>query len=163
MGGCGRDHLVLKTLFPKNWVLELRKSADKLVGTDRFDEVPGISKEYCSCLKFEGEVDVCNGKLRKAASRKDANDNYLFCPSKSDIQQGDVEHFHRHWVMGEPVIVRNVHDFTNGLSWEPMVMWRAFRELTRTKGSSDLIVTAVDCLDWCEVSPLKILLLWNSL
>ncbi|KAI8010521.1 Lysine-specific demethylase JMJ25 [Camellia lanceoleosa] len=68
----------------------------------------------------------------------------------------DLEHFQRHWVMGEPVIVRNVLEFTCGLSWEPMVMWRAFREISYNKGSSDLAVTAVDCLDWCEVSLFKI-------
>lgn len=30
-------------------------------------------------------------------------------------------------------------------------MWRAFREITIIKGSSELAVKAIDCLDWCEV------------
>ncbi|XP_058192689.1 lysine-specific demethylase JMJ26-like isoform X2 [Rhododendron vialii] len=155
MGGCDHDHLDLKSIFPES-VSELRKKVEKLVKTQIFAKVPGVSEEHCSCLKMNGEVDVGNGKLRQASSRKDAKDNYLYCPLTSDIQQGDLEHFQSHLVTGEPVIVRNVHEFTNGLSWEPMVMWRAFRELTRTKGSnSDVTVTVADCLDWCEVSLLK--------
>ncbi|KAI8528026.1 hypothetical protein RHMOL_Rhmol12G0119000 [Rhododendron molle] len=155
MGGCGHDHLDLKSIFPES-VSELRKKVEKLVKTQIFAKVPGLSEEHCSCLKMNGEVDVGNGKLRKASSRKDAKDNYLYCPLTSDIQQGDLEHFQSHLVTGEPVIVRNVHEFTNGLSWEPMVMWRAFRKLTRTKGyDSDVTVTVADCLDWCEVSLLK--------
>ncbi|XP_028100318.1 lysine-specific demethylase JMJ25-like isoform X2 [Camellia sinensis] len=151
MGGCGHDRLELRCLFLESWVSELQKKVEKLVGSQIFAHVPEISKERCSCFKLDGEVDVGNGQLRKAASREDADDNYLYCPSSSDIQQGDLEHFQRHWVMGEPVIVRNVLEFTCGLSWEPMVMWRAFREISYNKGSSDLAVTAVDCLDWCEV------------
>ncbi|KAF5960823.1 hypothetical protein HYC85_002032 [Camellia sinensis] len=151
MGGCGHDRLELRCLFLESWVSELQKKVEKLVGSQIFAHVPEISKERCSCFKVDGEVDIGNGQLRKAASREDADDNYLYCPSSSDIQQGDLEHFQRHWVMGEPVIVRNVLEFTCGLSWEPMVMWRAFREISYNKGSSDLAVTAVDCLDWCEV------------
>ncbi|XAR73634.1 hypothetical protein NMG60_11007671 [Bertholletia excelsa] len=151
MGGCGNDHLDLKCMFPEGWVSELKKKVEKLVESHMFANVPEIFKEHCSCFTSDGEFDTGNGNLRKAASRGDANDNYLYCPSASDLQQGDLEHFQRHWVMGQPVVVRNVLEFTSGLSWEPMVMWRAFREIAVKKGSSDLIVTAVDCLDWCEV------------
>ncbi|GFY82738.1 transcription factor jumonji (jmjC) domain-containing protein [Actinidia rufa] len=154
MGGCGHDQLELKCMFPENWTSELKKKVEKSVESHIFANVPGISKALCCCFKLNGEVDVGNGNLRKAASRKEADDNYLYCPSSSDIQQGNLEHFQRHWVMGEPVIVRNVLESTSGLSWEPMVMWRAFREITYT-GSSDLTVTAVDCLDWCEHGIMK--------
>ncbi|KAF9601111.1 hypothetical protein IFM89_017016 [Coptis chinensis] len=42
---------------------------------------------------------------------------------------------------------------TSGVSWEPMVMWRDFRETgskrkLREETQSD---KAIDCLDWCEV------------
>lgn len=54
---------------------------------------------------------------------------------------------------GEPVIVRNVLEKTSGLSWEPMVMWRAFRETGGNVKFKDETrsVKATDCLDWCEV------------
>ncbi|KAH7835738.1 hypothetical protein Vadar_029378 [Vaccinium darrowii] len=145
--GCGHDCLELKCMLPENWVSELKEKVEKLVESP----VPETSEVLCSCFNLNGKVDVGNGKLRKAASRKDANDsNYLYCPSTSDIQEGDLEHFQRHWVRGEPVIVRDVLQSASGLSWEPMVMWRAFREVTYT-GCSDLSVTAIDCLDWREV------------
>ncbi|XP_052195517.1 lysine-specific demethylase JMJ27-like isoform X2 [Diospyros lotus] len=150
IGGCGYDRLELRRTFPQDWVLELREKVEKLVKNDKFKSKSGISKDCCSRFKVNGEVDISSGNLRKAASRSDTDDNYLYCPLASDIHQGDLEHFQRHWVMGEPVIVRDVLEFTSGLSWEPMVMWRAFREITYT-GNSDLKVTAVDCLDWCEV------------
>ncbi|KAL9254536.1 Lysine-specific demethylase JMJ27-like protein [Drosera capensis] len=65
-----------------------------------------------------------------------------------------IEHFQRHWIRGEPVIVRNVMDKTSGLSWEPLVLWWAFRE-TGAKGKlqeETRNVRALDCMDWCEVN-----------
>lgn len=61
-------------------------------------------------------------------------------------------HFRRHWTKGEPVIVKNVLEQTSGLSWEPMVMWRALSEHTDEEISSRLSdVKAMDCLAGCEV------------
>ncbi|MCD7463584.1 hypothetical protein HAX54_050895 [Datura stramonium] len=37
-----------------------------------------------------------------------------------------------------------------------MVMWRAVRNIAIKEGSSDLVVTAVDCLDWCGASSLML-------
>ncbi|KAH7866677.1 hypothetical protein Vadar_023535 [Vaccinium darrowii] len=123
---CGLDRLELKCMLPENWVSELKERVEKLAES----HLPATSGSPCSCFKLNGKVDIGNGKLRKAASRKDANDsNYLYCPSTSDIQEGDLEHFQRHWARGEPVIVRDVLQSASGLSWEPMVMWRAFREV----------------------------------
>ncbi|KAE8733738.1 Lysine-specific demethylase JMJ25 [Hibiscus syriacus] len=68
-----------------------------------------------------------------------------------DIQRGELEHFQRHWANGEPVIVSNVLENASGLSWEPMVMWRAFRQITNTNFEQQLEVKALDCLDWSEV------------
>ncbi|XP_057959187.1 lysine-specific demethylase JMJ26-like [Malania oleifera] len=150
LGGCGRCRLELKCIFSESWVSELKKKVERVVKTHELN-VPKISSRCCCNSKLDGEVDCGNMKLRKAASREDSDANYLYCPSASDIHQGDLEHFQKHWNKGEPVIVRNVLDCTSGLSWEPMVMWRAFREIKYTKGSSDLAVKAIDCLDWCEV------------
>ncbi|KAI8031346.1 Lysine-specific demethylase JMJ25 [Camellia lanceoleosa] len=150
MGGCGHDRLELKCLFLESWVSELQKKVEKLVGSQIFAHVPEISKERCSCFNLDGEVDVGNGQLQKLLLEKMLMTT--ICTALHQvISNKDLEHFQRHWVMGEPVIVRNVLEFTCGLSWEPMVMWRAFREISYNKGSSDLAVTAVDCLDWCEV------------
>ncbi|MCL7038235.1 hypothetical protein MKW94_027699 [Papaver nudicaule] len=109
--------------------------------------------EQCSCSNSDGDADIDNNNLRKAASRE-VPDNYLYCPTARDIQHGDMGHFQNHWCKGEPVVVRNVKELTSGLSWDPLVMCRALRERTNSrvmKGEGHLGVTAVNCLDWCEV------------
>lgn len=151
MGGCGNDNLLLKCMFGQNWVSNLKKKVENLVLTHEKEHL--ISNECCSCYQSVVEIDGSSKNLRKTACREDSSDNYLYCPLASDIEQRDLEHFQKHWVTGAPVIVRDVLDLTPGLSWEPMVMWRAVREIKYKTGSSDLDVTAVDCLDWCEVIP----------
>ncbi|KAL8470771.1 hypothetical protein ACS0TY_033371 [Phlomoides rotata] len=56
-----------------------------------------------------------------------------------------------HWKRGEPVIVRNVLEMASGLSWEPMVMMRAFSYANRKLKQDTFSVKAIDCLDWHEV------------
>ncbi|KAH6795022.1 hypothetical protein C2S52_005499 [Perilla frutescens var. hirtella] len=69
-----------------------------------------------------------------------------------DIKQDDLKHFQWHWSKGEPVIVSNVLETALGLSWEPMVMWRAFRRIKSVDYDTLLFdMTAISCLDWCEV------------
>ncbi|KAF9610701.1 hypothetical protein IFM89_024140 [Coptis chinensis] len=38
-----------------------------------------------------------------------------------DKQYSDLNHFQKHWIKGELVIVRDVLEFTSGLSWDPLV------------------------------------------
>lgn len=155
MGGCGTNHLQLKCIFAESDVSELKRRVQSLLETHG---ISNDSKTFKQCVCFNRNVDADSGKqnLRKASSRQNSEDNYLFCPSASDLKRGDLDHFQRHWLKGEPVIVSNVLKLTPGLSWEPMVMWRAVREILVKKGSSDLMVTAVDCLDFCEASILLI-------
>ncbi|KAI3459695.1 hypothetical protein Pfo_016358 [Paulownia fortunei] len=148
-GGCGHGKLELKCIFGESWVSELKEKAENLVVACGPAEVSQISSQ-CPCLEFNEGVHVEDGQLQKGAYRS-SGDNYLYCPLASDIQAGELEHFQRHWIMGEPIVVRDVLKLTSGLSWDPMVMWRAFREILVKRGSSNLMVTAVDCLDSCEV------------
>ncbi|RAL39932.1 hypothetical protein DM860_008072 [Cuscuta australis] len=148
-GGCGYLRLELKDFLPESWVSETMKRVESLLEINGCSNEHQIPKEQCPCFRDETANGAKN--VRKAASREDSNDNCLYCPSANDVQNGDLEHFQRHWIMGEPVIVRNALEFTSGLSWEPMVMWRAFRNISIKEGASDLAVIAIDCLDWCEV------------
>ncbi|XP_059656249.1 lysine-specific demethylase JMJ29-like isoform X2 [Cornus florida] len=151
MGGCGHGILELKCIFPEDWLSELLVKAEEIATTYKLKDVPEIHDQRCSCFNSMGEIDMDSGDLRKAASREDSSDNYLYCPTAKDIEHGDLKHFQRHWFKGEPVIVNNVLETTSGLSWEPMVMWRAFRQIKNTKHSLHLDVNAINCLDWCEV------------
>lgn len=153
-GGCGHGILELKCILGESRVSELKEKAKRLVGACAPAEVSQFFSQ-CPCLVLNKSLHE-DDQLRKAAHRRGSCDNYLYCPLASDIQPGKLEHFQRHWIMGEPIIVRDVLKQTSGLSWDPMVMWRAFRQILVKRGSSDLMVTAVDCLDSCEVSTFKI-------
>ncbi|KHN24683.1 Lysine-specific demethylase 3A [Glycine soja] len=148
-GGCGYEYLELKCIFPQNWISKLREKVKRLIKVHGLEDKPTVSAWCSSCFKSHDEIGSINENLRKAATREGSSDNYLYCPSASDVKYGDLEHFQGHWIKGEPVIVRNALELTSGLSWEPMVMWRAMRELTY-HGSKHLNVKAIDCLDWCE-------------
>ncbi|KAF2322083.1 hypothetical protein GH714_006418 [Hevea brasiliensis] len=71
----------------------------------------------------------------------------------NDIQEvEELFHFQKHWVKGEPVIVRDALEVTTHLSWEPMVMWRALCENVDPETRANMSeVKAIDCLASCEV------------
>ncbi|KAK0579687.1 hypothetical protein LWI29_029817 [Acer saccharum] len=142
MGGCGESLLELKSILPDSWISDLEKEARNLL--ELFG--PKLSNLKHSCTEHTEE-------LRELASREGSNDNYLYCPDSTQIQEEkQLLCFQKHWVKGEPVIVRNVLEKVAGLSWEPMVMWRALCEnLDSTVSSNMSEVKAIDCLAGCEV------------
>lgn len=152
MGGCGCGNLELKCTLPEDWVAELLIKAEDIANVNGLADELNSSSLVCPRPNKAGEINKCNNNLRKASSREDSADNYLFCPAARDIRCEDLKHFQWHWRKGEPVIVGDVLETTSGLSWEPMVMWRAFRQITNQKHGQHLDVTALNCLDWCEVS-----------
>nr|XP_011468932.1 PREDICTED: lysine-specific demethylase JMJ25-like isoform X3 [Fragaria vesca subsp. vesca] len=152
-GGCGNVKLELRRKFKANWVMKLLKNAEDFTTDFKWQEAD-ISKgcSWCQPNDSEGTNDS-QPERRQAAFRKNSHDNFLYCPNAIDISDDEIEHFQRHWMKGEPVIVRNVLDKTSGLSWEPMVMWRAFRETgANVKFKEETkSVKAIDCWDWNEV------------
>jgi [histone H3]-dimethyl-L-lysine9 demethylase len=148
LGGCGRSILQLKCIHPENFLPELQFKAEHIIQQMEFSELL-FSSSPCSC---SGSINSKNKSLRRAANREGSGDNCIYCATSADAMQEGLDHFRKHWMRGEPIIVRDVLDQTSGLSWEPMVMWRALRETTRHNVSSELAVKAIDCLDWCEVS-----------
>ena len=150
IGGCdGGGFLELMRIKPLDTVPKLLEKAKNLLDMHKLDDdMRNMSEKWCSCSGFMNKSD---GQLRKAASRENSDDNYLYCPRAIDLKLGDLKHFQWHWSKGEPVIVSNVLETTLGLSWEPMVMWRAFRQIANTKHDQLLDVSALNCLDWCEV------------
>ncbi|KAL7128622.1 hypothetical protein ABFS83_13G007200 [Erythranthe nasuta] len=66
------------------------------------------------------------------------------------LQGGDKEVV-MHYVSRDPMIVNGVLETTLGLSWEPMVMSRAFRQKRKKENEVLVDVTAINCLDFCEV------------
>jgi lysine-specific demethylase 3 len=156
-GGCGTAKLELKRNFKANWIIKLLEHAEDLTSNYKSPD-SDLSQGCSTCLSniSGGNKDIISD-LRQAAFRNNNDDNFLYCPNAVDMAYDEIDHFQRHWMRGEPVIVRNVLEKTSGLSWEPMVMWRAFRE---TGGNVKFkeetrSVKAIDCLDWCEVGYLN--------
>ncbi|WVZ78227.1 hypothetical protein U9M48_025975 [Paspalum notatum var. saurae] len=145
-GGCGSSLLELKCLLEEKFIADLLEKAKSVV-KDATEPELGGSK--CSCLAESSGMN--NGTSRKSACRESFHDNYIYCPAARDIQNGSLGHFQEHWLKGEPVIVRDTLELTSGLSWEPMVMWRALREKRDKKTDERLSVIALECLTWCEI------------
>ncbi|XP_057769078.1 lysine-specific demethylase JMJ26-like isoform X2 [Salvia miltiorrhiza] len=150
-GGCGKGILELKCIFPNGWVSNLLLRAEEFGWAQDIEDLR-VKFHECLCSKSLSENVSGSDTLRKAASRPDSSDNMLYCPAAKDLlQHDDLKHFQWHWSKGEPVIVSNVLDTTFGLSWEPKVMWRAFRQKTGQKHEAVFDVPALNCLDWCQV------------
>nr|XP_043606770.1 lysine-specific demethylase JMJ25-like [Erigeron canadensis] len=151
MGGCGSGILELLHLNSPDHVSELLEKSQELLKKHKLeDDMREMPEEWCTCSESLNNSDDDDNQLRKAASRENSNDNYLYCPRAVDVKGGDLKHFQWHWSNGQPVIVSNVLETTLGLSWEPMVMWRAFRQITNVNHDQLLDVGALNCLDWCE-------------
>ncbi|KAL7609521.1 hypothetical protein Lser_V15G11498 [Lactuca serriola] len=147
MGGCGRGILELMHIKSLDSVSELLEKAQKLLNMHKLEEdMRDMPEKWCTC-----SLDGGDQQLRKAASRENSRENYLYCPRAIDIQHGDLKHFQWHWSKGESVIVSNVLETTLGLSWESMVMWCAFRWASNSKENKLSDEAAINYLDWCEL------------
>ncbi|EOY28779.1 Transcription factor jumonji domain-containing protein, putative isoform 1 [Theobroma cacao] len=142
MGGCGDCRLELKRILPVGWISNLEAKGGEMLSICKTRQ--GILKDECTVSGRE--------TLQRVASREGSNDNCLYSPTSSDIQGEDLSHFQMHWARGEPVIVQNALANSTGLSWEPMVTWRALCEKVDSDSSLDMSeVKAIDCLAGCEV------------
>jgi len=150
-GGCGTQTLALRRIFDANWVDNLIKAAEDL--TINYRSLDIDFPQGCSlCHPANTAEDGLNSfEVRQAAYRDNDWDNFLYCPNAIQLGSNELEHFQMHWMRGEPVIVRNVFEKSCGLSWDPMVMWRAFIGAKKILKEEAYRVKAIDCLDWCEV------------
>ncbi|KAK1570713.1 hypothetical protein Q3G72_006092 [Acer saccharum] len=150
-GGCGTQILALRRIFDANWVDKLIKTAEDL--TINYHSMDIDFSQGCSLCHPVSSAE--NGlkafEVRQAAFRDNSRDNFLYCPNAIQLGNNELEHFQMHWMRGEPVIVRNVFEKSSGLSWDPMVMWRAFIGAKKILKEQADRVKAIDCLDWCEV------------
>ncbi|KAH7301150.1 hypothetical protein KP509_23G014800 [Ceratopteris richardii] len=146
-GGCGSSSLILKRLLKSNWIAKLLDEVNHIIPLGEKKSV--LSDVWCSC-RLDSDTDSnfnnFDKHLRMASHRADNNDNYIYCPTSQHAQKEGIEHFQSHWFRGEPVIVRGIFQEAQGLKWEPLVLWRAFRDSTRSKS-----MAVLDCLDWCLV------------
>lgn len=146
--GHNNSILELKSLLTEHNLFELEEKAKENILTCADSNENTL---LCSCYSSE-KIDYNNSNVRKTGGcEENSRDNYVYCPTASDAEKDNgLSHFQKHWLNGEPVIVREV-DFSSGLSWEPMVLSRALREKSTSRtGSSEYAVKVIDCLDICE-------------
>ncbi|KAI3740934.1 hypothetical protein L2E82_31409 [Cichorium intybus] len=146
MGGCGDSLLELKRILKEDWITNLEAKAECILNEFSFRN---NQQDYFMPNSF-----IIGGDLYlKAANREESDDNYLYCPAfKQGLSGEELIRFRYHWAKGEPVIVKKVLEQTPGLSWEPLVMWRALCEHVDPNVSSNMSqVKAIDCLAGCEV------------
>ncbi|CAI0424474.1 unnamed protein product [Linum tenue] len=148
---CGSGTLKLRTLFSGDWVSKLVERAEGVGKGLDLDLARSTSSTQCVCCNTSTHHEVKFDGSMKASSREDSSDNYLFYPNANKFTEEDFVHFRHHWMKAEPVLVSNVLGTGSGLSWEPMVMWRAFRQIKNENYDTLLDVKTLDCLDWCEV------------
>ncbi|CAM8887893.1 unnamed protein product [Rhodiola kirilowii] len=150
-GGCGTQRLELRQIFSSDWVGQLIKEAEEL--TTNYCQKDVEFSKRCSRCTLNGSPEKTKGNCegRQAAFRVNSHDNYLYCPDACTTGSDQLDHFQMHWMRGEPVVVRNLLENTSGLSWEPMVMWRAFRGAEKIIKEEAHRVKAIDCWDWCQV------------
>ncbi|XP_076956580.1 lysine-specific demethylase JMJ26-like [Bidens hawaiensis] len=128
IGGCnGGTTLELKRIMSVNWIVNLLEKARRVYEGDDSDDI------FQTC--FESSA------------------SYVCALSAKDNEAQHMQHFQFHWSKGEPIIVNDVLSTSSGLSWEPMVLWRAFRDITKSGNhSKSYEVKAINCLDWSEVA-----------
>ncbi|KAJ6340646.1 hypothetical protein OIU77_008415 [Salix suchowensis] len=151
LGGCGTEILTLRRIFDASFVENMIKSAEELTLNYQSPDIRLCEECYLCHPTSSTEKGSKDFAVRKAAYRENSDDNFLYCPNALQLCDDDFEHFQLHWMRGEPVIVRHALERTSGLSWEPMVMWRAFKGAEKIIKEEAHRVKAIDCLDWCEV------------
>lgn len=148
-GGCGVEILGLRRIFEANFITELINNAERI--TQHYKCAENDLSDECAWCCFVSSLGNGPCERRRTASRADGHDNFLYCPDATQMRDDGYKHFQMHWMKGEPIVVRNLLEKSSGLSWEPMVMWRAFFGARRTLKEESFIFKAVDCLDWREV------------
>nr|KAJ0225078.1 hypothetical protein LSAT_V11C100017530 [Lactuca sativa] len=144
IGGCNEGILELKRIMPVDWVVNILEKAQEIYKINTSDDIDiHQTSTKCGMCCYDSE-----------ANEENSNGCYLYSLSAKDIQpQQDMQHFQLHWSKGEPIVVNDVLSTSSGLSWEPMVLWRAFRDITKNSNRSHTCeVNAIDCFDWKKVS-----------
>ncbi|KEH36924.1 lysine-specific demethylase JMJ25 [Medicago truncatula] len=128
--GCGGCVMELKRILPDGRI-------SKLVTKARL-----MKKHFC---KIEKQKNVEKERISSCKNCHDIN-----CPMSSDLIEKKLFKFQKYWRNGEPVLISDVLKKGTGLSWEPMVTWRALRVNSSSSVNSN--IKAIDCLASCEVT-----------
>ncbi|XP_020586989.1 lysine-specific demethylase JMJ25 [Phalaenopsis equestris] len=152
-GGCGFTKLILRRILKINWTGKLLKNAEEMVNGCIGSDLHGPDRCASCCRgtysRLKGSIQTY---LLKCSYRDDNSDNYLYYPTSEDIKLEGINRFHKFWVKGQPVIVKNVLERSLASGWEPIDIWKGVREtLDEERNENDVIVKAIDYLSQSEV------------
>ncbi|KAJ9131422.1 hypothetical protein P3X46_035082 [Hevea brasiliensis] len=121
-GGCNYSLLNLSRIFKMNWVAKLVKNVEEM----------GSGCKVCDAGTLP-KFGLNGSTFYQYSHRENSDDNILYCPSCEDIRAEGINNFRKHWVNGEPVIVKQVFESSSISSWDPMVIWRGIWETSDEK------------------------------
>ncbi|CAI9292666.1 unnamed protein product [Lactuca saligna] len=144
LGGCGDNILTLFSHHPFNWTKDLEASAKEIASNSNFTKSFNLDASSCTLCDEndkngeKGEILIENKCL------------YFSITQDQDLEDKNLEHFTKHWVKGQPIIVKDVIKNDLELNWDPVFMFCMYLERSaksRNAKESKLKI----CSDWCEV------------
>ncbi|VAH90829.1 unnamed protein product [Triticum turgidum subsp. durum] len=149
-GGCGSSKLVLRRIFKINWIGKLVKSSQEMVnGCKAHDLENGCSS--CHDSRRLDSIGRHNFGLSKCSDSDGIDGNSVYSSVLENLKYEGIVHFRKHWINGEPVIIRNAFEPSLSSSWDPLSIWRGIQEIMDEKMDENAIVKAVDCSNQSEV------------
>ncbi|KAM3313321.1 hypothetical protein ACQJBY_032747 [Aegilops geniculata] len=149
-GGCGSSKLVLRRIFKINWIGKLVKSSQEMVnGCKAHDLENGCSS--CNDSRRLDSIGRHNFGLSKCSDSDGIDGNSVYSSVLENLKYEGIAHFRKHWINGEPVIIRNAFEPSLSSSWDPLSIWRGIQEIMDEKLDENAIVKAVDCSNQSEV------------
>jgi lysine-specific demethylase 3 len=149
-GGCGSSKLVLRRIFKINWISKLVKNSEEMVNGCKVH----VLENGCSSCN-DGRTLELTGHRNFGVSTCSNNggiDRFcVFSPVLEDLKSEGIIHFRKHWIKGEPVVIRNAFEPSLSSSWDPLNIWRGIQEIMDEEVDDDVIVKAVDCSNQAEV------------
>lgn len=160
-GGCGSSKLVLRRIFKINWIGKLVKSSQEMVnGCKAHDLENGCSS--CNDSRRLDSIGRHNFGLSKCSDSDGIDGNSVYSSVLENLKYEGIVHFRKHWINGEPVIIRNAFEPSLSSSWDPLSIWRGIQEIMDEKMDENAIVKAVDCSNQSEVKREYYLLVYLS-
>uniref|UniRef100_A0A0E0KDM9 JmjC domain-containing protein n=1 Tax=Oryza punctata TaxID=4537 RepID=A0A0E0KDM9_ORYPU len=149
-GGCGSSKLVLRRIFKINWISKLVKNSEEMVNGCKVHDMDngcsscnnGRTLELTGHRNFDLSTCSNNGGIDRLC---------VFSPALEELKSEGIIHFRKHWIKGEPVVIRNAFEPSLSSSWDPLNIWRGIQEIMDEEVDEDVIVKAVDCSNQAEV------------
>ncbi|KAL6649918.1 hypothetical protein ACP70R_014142 [Stipagrostis hirtigluma subsp. patula] len=149
-GGCGSSKLVLRRIFKINWIAKLVKSSEEMVNGCKVHDLES------GCLSCDDDrrlelTDQQNFVHSKCSNGDGISGSHAYSPVLEDLKHEGIIHFRKHWIKGEPIVIRKAFERSLSSSWDPLSIWRGIQEIMDEKMDEDVTVKAFDCSNQSEV------------